>query len=64
LESKLKEAKGFGEKITGIEKSLNAKSSLKILNSFHPEMALFRNLCVDPRNHLCGVPVVRLRVIP
>jgi REP element-mobilizing transposase RayT len=32
LESKLKEVKGFGEKITGIEKSLTAKSSRKILN--------------------------------
>jgi len=34
------------------------------LASFHPEMALFRNLCVNLRNYLCGVPLVRLRVIP
>jgi len=27
-------------------------------------MALFRNLCVNLRNYLCGVPLVRLRVIP
>jgi hypothetical protein len=31
---------------------------------FHPEMALFRNLCVNLRNYLCGVLLVRLRVIP
>jgi len=35
-----------------------------ILNSFHPEIALFRNLCVNLRNTLCGVLLVRLRVIP
>jgi len=37
---------------------------LQDLASFHPEIALFRNLCVNLRNHLCGVPLVRLRVIP
>ena len=31
---------------------------------FHPEIALFRNLCVNLRNTLCGVPLVRLRGIP
>jgi hypothetical protein len=43
---------------------------------FHPEIALFRNLCACPvkcgayfsgvnlRNHLCGVQLVRLRGIP
>ncbi|MGD8770513.1 MAG: hypothetical protein PVJ06_10775, partial [Desulfobacterales bacterium] len=39
------------------------KKSLNLV-SFHPEMALFRNLCVNLRNHLCGVLRVRLRVIP
>ena len=34
------------------------------LTSFHPEIALFRNLCVNLRNYLCGVPLVRLRAIP
>ena len=34
------------------------------LDSFHPEIALFRNLCVNLWNHLCGVQLVRLRVIP
>ncbi len=34
------------------------------LASFHPEMALFRNLCVNLRNHLFGVLRVRLRIIP
>ena len=34
------------------------------LISFHPEIALFRNLCVNLRNYLCGVPLVRLRAIP
>jgi hypothetical protein len=28
--------------------------------SFNPEMALFRNLCVNLRNYLCGVPLVRI----
>jgi hypothetical protein len=32
--------------------------------SFHPEMALFRNPCVNLWNHLCGVLRVRLRAIP
>ena len=34
------------------------------LNSFHPEMALFRNLGVNQRNCLSDVPYVRLGVIP
>jgi hypothetical protein len=34
------------------------------LISFHPEIALFRNLRVNLRNYLCGVPLVRLRIIP
>jgi hypothetical protein len=34
------------------------------LISFHPEIALFRNLCVNLRNYLCGVPLARLRAIP
>jgi len=50
--------------------------TVRPLISFHPEMALFRNLCACPvkceayfsgvnlRNYLCGVPLVRLRVIP
>ena len=29
-----------------------------ILASFHPEMALFRNLGVNPRDRLCGVPIM------
>jgi hypothetical protein len=32
--------------------------------SFRPEIALFRNFFVNLRNYLCGVPFVRLRVIP
>ena len=31
--------------------------------SFHPEKALFHNFSVNPRDSLCGVPIVRLRVI-
>jgi len=34
------------------------------LASFHPEMALFRNLGVNLRDRLCDVPPVRLRAIP
>jgi hypothetical protein len=37
---------------------------LSLLVNFHPEIALFRNLSVNLRNHLCGVPFVRLRIIP
>ena len=28
-----------------------------LLTSFHPEMALFRNLGVNPRDRLCDVPM-------
>jgi hypothetical protein len=34
------------------------------LTCFHPEMAIFRNLGVNLRNHLCGVLHIHLRVIP
>jgi hypothetical protein len=34
------------------------------LDSFHPEMAFFRNLGVNLRDSLCGVLYVRLRRIP
>ena len=34
------------------------------LARFHPEMALFRNLCVSPRGCLCDVLGVRLRATP
>ena len=32
--------------------------------SFHPEMAFFRNLGVNPRDSSCGVLIVRLLAIP
>jgi hypothetical protein len=34
------------------------------LPSFHPEMALFRDLGVNLRDSLCDVPNVRIRAIP
>jgi hypothetical protein len=34
--------------------TLSIKTSLA---SFHPEMALFRNLCVNLRDRLCDVPM-------
>jgi hypothetical protein len=35
-----------------------------VLISFHPEMALFRNLCVNLRDSLCSVFTLCLLVIP
>ena len=31
--------------------------------SFHPERTLFHNFGANPQDFLCGVPIVRLRVI-
>jgi hypothetical protein len=43
--------------------SVGAKTRPKSLTSFHPEMALFRDLGVNLRDSLCDVPNVRLRAI-
>jgi len=54
------------ENITPCTMAIKILTSFRFvyLNSFHSEMALFRNLCVNLRNYLCGIPLVRLRVIP
>jgi hypothetical protein len=44
--------------------SFGVKAILPKLTSFHPEMALFRNLSVNLQDSLCGVLAVRLRAIP
>ncbi|MDQ1331577.1 MAG: hypothetical protein QG578_1845 [Thermodesulfobacteriota bacterium] len=39
-------------------------NAIRILISFHPEMALLCDLSVNPQDYLCGIHCVCLRAIP